>query len=392
MPDKLKTKLPKNVSVDFDRHGNLRLYFRKAGQTGKIRIRETPGTEAFDKEVSCARLGIPYVAEGQPVEPAAAPISRKAKEGSLDWLCQQYKGRIGDAINPGLYGRRARMYDEICESKIEDVRRGDLPFKLMERRHVAEIRDELRETPGARNHVVATISALFSWAIENGLAENNPANRIKKFKVGKETHTWTVAEIRQYEAKHPEGSTARLMLHMAMFTGLRLQELAILGRQHIANGWLTIRPGKTRKSSGAVVEIPVLPELSAAIAVAPVGNMTFLVTEFGKPFSVNGLGNKMRDWCDQAGLFHCSTHGLRKAGATIAAENGATDEQLMAIFGWTTKKQTTIYTAKANRRRMAEEGIKHLKPEQSADEIVPPAEGVEKSGADRPKRRSNSKG
>lgn len=26
--------------------------------------------------------------------------------------------------------------------------------------------------------------------------------------------------------------------------------------------------------------------------------------------------------------------GLRKAGATVAAENGATPHQLMAIFGW----------------------------------------------------------
>jgi hypothetical protein len=34
----------------------------------------------------------------------------------------------------------------------------------------------------------------------------------------------------------------------------------------------------------------------------------------------------MRDWCDQAELFHRSTHGLRKVGATIAAENGAPRE------------------------------------------------------------------
>ncbi|MBB4275080.1 integrase [Rhizobium mongolense] len=50
----------------------------------------------------------------------------------------------------------------------------------------------------------------------------------------------------------------------------------------------------------------------------------------------------LRSTCDEAGLFHCSTHSLRKAGATIAAENGATDDELMAIFGWTTKKQTML--------------------------------------------------
>lgn len=77
------------------------------------------------------------------------------------------------------------------------------------------------------------------------------------------------------------------------------------------------------------------------------------MTEFNKPFTVNGLGNKMRNWCDQAGLFHCSTHGLRKTGATIAAENGATDEELMVIYGWVTKAQTTTYTKNANRKRTA---------------------------------------
>jgi hypothetical protein len=40
---------------------------------------------------------------------------------------------------------------------------------------------------------------------------------------------------------------------------------------------------------------------------------------------------------------------LRKAGATIAAENGATAHQLMAIFGWDTLKQAQVYTKAANR-------------------------------------------
>jgi len=38
--------------------------------------------------------------------------------------------------------------------------------------------------------------------------------------------------------------------------------------------------------------------------------------------------------CGGAALPHCSAHGGRKAGGTLAAENGATERQLMAIFGW----------------------------------------------------------
>lgn len=377
-------KLPKGVSVDRDfRKKEPRYYFRAAGRP-KVRLRETPGTKEFDDEVACARLGVPYSPNGAAprTQPTAPPI---VKEGTLEWLVLEYKRRIGSAINPGLYGRRSRMYEEICESRLGQMRRGDLPFAQMERRHVTEIRDELRSKPGAQNHVIKTISALFTWAIENGLAKVNPASRIKPADVGKGTHTWTVEEIRQYEAHHPAGSRARLMLHLAMFTGLRLADLAILGRQHVKNGWVTIRPGKTQKSSGVVVDIPALPVLQETIKASPVGNLTFLVTEFNKPFTVNGLGNKMRDWCDEAQLFHCSTHGLRKAGATIAAENGATDEELMAIYGWVTKAQTSLYTRKANRRRMAENGIGKLIPEQNSTETVPQPERLEKVGQKRPK-------
>jgi integrase len=61
----------------------------------------------------------------------------------------------------------------------------------------------------------------------------------------------------------------------------------------------------------------------------------------------------MRRWCDQAGLPKCTAHGLRKAGATIAADSGATDRQLMALFDWTSEKMANVYTARANRKRLA---------------------------------------
>jgi hypothetical protein len=60
-----------------------------------------------------------------------------------------------------------------------------------------------------------------------------------------------------------------------------------------------------------------------------------------------------RDQCDTAGLPQCSAHGLRKAGAMIAAANGAPPHQLMAIFGWRTLKEAERYTRAAQQQRMA---------------------------------------
>ena len=376
---KMYPKLPKGVSVDRSwRNKEPRLYFRAPGKP-KIRLTEEPGTEAFENEVACARLGVPYVKEG---EAPKVELKREFSEGTLDWLVLQYKKRARNTMQQDQLARRIRLLEEICDSRTQKNknRRGDLPYKMIERKHITEIRDDIRDTPGAQDNVVKTLSAMFGWAVENELADRNPALRIKK--VGKQEgfHAWTVDEVRQFEKRWPPGTKANLYLNMALFTGLRLQELAIMGRQHVKNGWLSIRPGKTAHSSGVLVEIPTLPDLQKALDREPSHQLTYMVTDYGKPFTKNGLGNKMREWCDEAGLPHCSTHGLRKAGATIAAENGATDNELMAIFGWTTKKQTAHYTKTASRRKLAQSGIKKLTLEQTGTEFCPTPEGVDKSG------------
>lgn len=90
----------------------------------------------------------------------------------------------------------------------------------------------------------------------------------------------------------------------------------------------------------AVEDSPILPVLYAMIdATKPTGLLTYLVTEFGKPFTGNGFGDEMRDWCDAAGLPPCSAHGLRKAGALFASDNGAADQQLISLYGWDSIKQ-----------------------------------------------------
>ena len=88
------------------------------------------------------------------------------------------------------------------------------------------------------------------------------------------------------------------------------------------------------------------------IAASKTGDLTFLVTERGTPFVKESFGNWFRDACREAGC-PGSVHGLRKARATRAGENGATVHQLMALFGWKTEKMALIYTRKADRKRLA---------------------------------------
>ncbi len=63
--------------------------------------------------------------------------------------------------------------------------------------------------------------------------------------------------------------------------------------------------------------------------------------------------------------------GLRKAGATRAAERGASERQLMAIFGWSTGKMAQHYTRSADRKRLAHDAAQFLLPAHVENEKSP---------------------
>jgi len=79
--------------------------------------------------------------------------------------------------------------------------------------------------------------------------------------------------------------------------------------------------------SNAERRIPIAPPLADIIAATPmIGVKTFLITEYGKPFTPAGFGNWFRERCNEAGLPHCSAHGLRKASLRRMAEAGCSED------------------------------------------------------------------
>lgn len=94
--------------------------------------------------------------------------------------------------------------------------------------------------------------------------------------------------------------------------------------------------------------------LAESILATPTVGAIFVVTEFGKQFSVKGFGNKFRQWCDEAGLPNCSAHGLRKAAARRFAEAGCSNQEIKAWTGHTTDSEVARYTAAADQRTLSD--------------------------------------
>jgi len=119
----------------------------------------------------------------------------------------------------------------------------------------------------------------------------------------------------------------RVMRHLPKFVHAyidRRSDVVRMDRQHFSDGTLFVRQQKT----GREVWIPVHPALAAIIAETP-SNLTFLVTDQGKPYSAAGFGNWFRDQCLAAGLHGCSAHGL-STKPEFSGGRGRRDDQLPA--------------------------------------------------------------
>jgi integrase len=220
---------------------------------------------------------------------------------------------------------------------------------------VRKLRDAKADAPEAANALVKALRQVFKWAVEAEHTDSNPAKEVPYIKTGSQGfHSWTIEEVRQYEAHHPIGTRARLALALLLYTTQRRSDVVRLGHKMAHHGWFKFTQAKNAKRKPINLEIPILAELQRIIgATTPLGKDTYLVTEFGKPFSVDGFGNRFRKWCDEAGLPHCSAHGLRKAGSARLAELGASDREIMAITGHQTAKEVDRYTKGARQKELA---------------------------------------
>jgi integrase len=296
-----------------------------------------------------------------------APKSTKRGIGvsTWRWLCTKYFAECADYKRLDKRTRHVRR--QVLEATYEEpIAPGspkffqEMPLSKMSADAVEVLRDRKLEFPEAANARVKAIRQVFKFGVRKKFAPFNPARDVPYIKSGSTGyHTWSVDEVRQFEDRHPVGTKARLALALLLFTGQRRSDIIRFGKQHTKGGKLTFTQHKGRNRKPKKLVLPILPALRSVIDASPCGELTFLVNDLGRPFTDAGFGNKFRDWCDQAELFHCSAHGVRKAGATIAAENGATSRQLMAIFGWDTLKEAERYTRQADQQRLADDAM-HL--------------------------------
>lgn len=358
----MDTTLP-YLERDQDRHGNPRVYVRRHGR--RIRLKAEEGTTAFAEAYSAALVSL----QPRGASSVSAPATRRP--GTLGWLGTKYFGskefkRIAEKSQ-----QARRSYIETCLreplSDDDPEQMMNCPLKFVSAQKIKRLVD-LAPTDGAAANRRKHLSALCAWGVDAGHLPTNYTRDTKTIKQATDGfYTWSEADVAQFAERHPIGTKAHLALGLLLFTGARRQDMVTFGKQHVREGWLRYVPKKTLYKRRTESQKPWLPALSNIVARSPCGALTFLETAHRKPFTAAGFGNWFRDRCDEAALPQCTAHGLKKAGATIAAENGATASQLMAIFDWSTISQAQVYTKKADQKKLAGEAMGKINLGQKAN-------------------------
>jgi integrase len=323
------------------RHGAIAWYYR-VGKGRRVRIRGAFGSPEFLVAYHHAALAAEAQQRGQ-----------RAPQGTLGWLIDRYHDSgAWAALSVATRRQRENIY------KIVISRAGDMPLSQITQRAIRQGVEDRSKTPFAATDFLKAMRGLFRWALDAQHVANDPTAGVVKCRTPRTDgfHVWAEEEIERFEARWPIGTRERLALAILLYTGLRRGDAAMLGRQHVRGGVIRIRTEK----GAAQVTIPVLPELAEAIAATKTGDLAFVVTAHGAPMIKGSFGQWFAAACKAAGV-PGRAHGLRKAGATRAAENGATLAQLNAIYGWTGERMASHYTRSMDRAKLAQEAMAKLR-------------------------------
>lgn len=342
---------PPHLHRQVTRHGRVTWYVR-FGHGPKIRVRGDYGTPEFDAAYSEALTG------GKP-KPAI-----NAVQGTLGWLWLLYRQSSAWA---GLKAPTRKQRENIMAHVLKTA--AAEPLSSINRKGILAGIDRRSATPFQAKNFLSTMRGLFVWAVASDLVRGDPTLGVKVKKPKTNGFpVWSEEEIERYEDRWPLGTRERVMLDVFAYTGLRRGDASRVGRQHVRNGVISVQTEKT----GMWVHLPMLPILQRTLDAGPLGDLAFLARHDGLPFSKEGLGNAFRDACRTAGIMGKSAHGLRKAAATRLADNGATESQLEAIFGWSGGQMASLYTRAANRRKGAQAAMAKLDEKRTS---IPPPDG-----------------
>lgn len=334
----MKTKL-RYIDYETLPSGQMRYRFRRNGV--KVTLKGEFGSPEFYK----------HYAELMKNPALATPIVGPV-QGTIDWLVGLYLENLSQRVRAGLSSIKTLNGHTLHLGRLTGEY-GPMDCN-MPRGKLIEFRDKFTHLPGAADNMMKAVSAMYNWAIQRDMVTiGNPTRGVNRLSTDTGGFpAWDAKDFENYLKLYKAPSTAHTTLVLAISTTARKSDIVQLGQDHefMRNGrkWLRWRQDKKPHRT---VELP----MSKALILATEGlrQTPYLRSQYGKPFTANGFGNKFRDWCDAASVSK-SLHGVRKGVSSLLPSHGTTSLELDVLLGHEMNSdETKVYVQEAERAALA---------------------------------------
>jgi integrase len=248
----------------------------------------------------------------------AAKRERRPSEqpGTIAALITSYKGTLKYAtVKPSTKIAYSRRLDILKEKHGHRSLAGLTPDRIEKAILLPYV-----DRPGEALNLLKLLRILIKHGRKLRWLRDDPSVGIER-PVSQEIRSWTDSEIAVFEARWPIGTKQRLAFSLHLYTAQRRSDVHRMVWSDIGDGTIRV----VQQKGGAKLDIALHRDLRTVLGAAKRQHVSLLVTEFGRPFTVNGFSRFMRDAIDAAGLpLACQPHGLRKSAGRRLAEAGCT--------------------------------------------------------------------
>jgi integrase len=169
---------------------------------------------------------------------------------------------VGALLEPYLAFKaqklRPRSLDEVTRHLQVNVKAlHPIHIAKLDRRAISTCRTAIAHKRGeiAANRTMASLSAFATWAMQEGLIENNPVLKTAKYTETTRERVLNDAELRAIWRATGSGSSYHVLVRMLMLTGCRISELGGLRWDEVFGNTITLPSTRTKNRRPHIIAL-----------------------------------------------------------------------------------------------------------------------------------------
>lgn len=227
------------------------------------------------------------------------------------------------------------------------------PLAEIKRPNIMRFQNETADRPAASNMAIRVGSVIFSYGVDMGYIDHNPASRLKKLKGGSHLK-WSVDEVKTMISLCDRRISTAVAL--AWYTGQRESDVLSMRWRDFDGEYMAV----TQQKTGLEMKIKVHPDLVQYLAsIRGAAPDDHYIVSGEKPVGGSAFRNMFKRRTDKLQIRKVF-HGIRKGVASSLAESRTPISEIAAIMGHKSIRMAAYYAEQANAKILTDNAVNNL--------------------------------